>query len=140
MQYSGATVSEQAVRHRVDRFFELQEFENGVESGGGDVVSSPNSLMTSPSSTTLGNTEPLPDLSTTTPGDSVPSPDLSATPPHDPTSKDYLITKARKQAIEKLPDLTSKGKTSYAMIKSKKKDIIRNEWGQFKCPSHKRLL
>ena len=77
MNYSGATVSERAMRRRVERFFERQEFENGVESGGGDAV---------------------------------PSPDLSTTPPRDPTSKYYPITKARKQAIDKIPDWMSKRK------------------------------
>ena len=121
MQYYGATVSERAVRRRVERFFERQEFENGVESGGGDVVSSPNYIVPSPSSTTHGDTEPFPDSSTTPPGDSVPSPDLSTTSPCDPTSKYSLIKKARKHAIDKLPYCMRKGKTSYAMTKRKKR-------------------
>ena len=58
------------------------------------------------------------------PGDAVPSPDLSTTPPRDPTSKYYSITKSLKQAIEKLPDLMSKGKTSDAMTKYKKRTIL----------------
>ena len=61
MKYSGATVSERAVRRRIERLFKRQEFENGVESGGGDVVSSPNSLVPSPSSTTPGDTDPFQD-------------------------------------------------------------------------------
>ena len=61
MQYYGATVSECAVRRRVDRFFEHQESENGVESGGGDIVPSPNYLVPSTSSTTPGDIKPSPD-------------------------------------------------------------------------------
>ena len=124
MQYSGATVSERAVRHRVKRFFERQEFENGVESGGEDIVLSPNSLVTSPFSTTPDNTEPLLDSLTTPSGDAVPYPYLSTTPPRDPTSKDSSITKARKQAIDRLPDWMSKGKTSYAMTNLKKRTTL----------------
>ena len=87
MQYFGATVSEQAVRRRVERFFERQEFENGFKSGGGDFVSSPNSLVPSLSSITPSNNEPFPDFSTTPPGDAVPSLDLATTPSYNPTSK-----------------------------------------------------
>ena len=111
MQYSGATVSERAVSRRVESLFERQELYNGVDSGGGDAVSSPNYLVPSPSSTTPGDTDPLRDLSKTLPVDAVPSPDLSTTTPRDPTSKYSSITKARKQAIDKLPDWMSKGKT-----------------------------
>ena len=119
------------MRRRVERFFERQEFENGVESGGGDVVSSPNSLVPSPSSTTPGDTDLLPDFSTTPPGDAVPSPDLSTTPPRDPTSKYSSITKARNQAIDKLPDWMSKGKTSDAMTKRNKRTTLEINRGNF---------
>ena len=54
----------------------------------------------------------------------MPSPDLSTTPPRDPTSKDYSITKSLKQEIDKLPDLMSKGKTSDAMTKQKKRTTL----------------
>ena len=121
MQYSGAAVSERAVRRRVERFFERQEFENGVESGGGDVVLSPNSLVPSPSSITPRDTDPFTDSSTTPPGYAKPSLYLSTTPPHYPTSKDSSITKARNKSIEKLPYWMSKGKTSYDMTKRKKR-------------------
>ena len=124
MQYSGATVSERAVRRRVKIFFDCQEFEHGVDSSGGDVVSSPNSLVPSPSSTTPGDTEPLPDSSTTPPGDAVPFPNLSTTPTRDPTSNNSSITKARNQAIGKLPDWMSKGKTSDDMTKRKKRTTL----------------
>ena len=80
----------------------------------------PNSLMLYPSSTTPGNTETFPDLSTTPPGYVVPSPNLSTTPPRDPTSKYSSTKKAQKQAIGKISDWISKGKTSYSMTKRNK--------------------
>ena len=43
MQYSGATIVERAVRRRVERFFERQDFVNGVTKFGEDVVPSPDS-------------------------------------------------------------------------------------------------
>ena len=74
--------------------------------------------------TTPCDTEPLPDLLTTPPVDAVHSPNLSTTLPCDPTSKYSSITKARKQAVEKLPDWMSKGKTSYAMTKRNKRTTL----------------
>ena len=99
MHYSGTTVSEKAVRGRIERFFERQEFENGFKSGVGDVVSSLNFIVPSPSSNTPVDTDPLPYLSTTTPGDAVPSFNLSTPPPCDPTSKDYSITKQKSKQL-----------------------------------------
>ena len=87
-------------------------------------MSSPNYLVPFPSSTTPGDTEPSLDSSTTPPGDAVPYPDLSTTPPRDPNSKYYSITKAQNQAIDKLPDWMSKGKTSDAMTKRKKRTAL----------------
>ena len=64
MQYSGATVSERSVRRCVERFFERQELDNGVEIGGGYFLSSSDYLVPSPSSNTPGDTEPSQDFST----------------------------------------------------------------------------
>ena len=71
MHYSRATMTERAVRRRVERFFERQDLdngveerqdlENGVERGEEDAV-------------------PSTDSSTTPPRDTVPSPDSSTTP------------------------------------------------------------
>ena len=124
MQYSGATGSEQALRRHVKRFFKRQEFDNSVESGGGEIVSSPNYIVPSPSSSTPGDNEPFTDLSKTPPGDATTSPNLSTTPPRDPTSKDSSITKERNQAIDKLSDWISKGKTSDAMTKRKQRTTL----------------
>ena len=71
MHYYGAAVSERAVRRRVERFFKRQEFENGVKSGGGDNVLSPDSLVPSPSSATPGDTYLFTDSPETPPGDAV---------------------------------------------------------------------
>ena len=75
MQYSGATVTEQTVRRRVERFFERQDFEIGVTKFGEDVVPSPDST------TPPRDAVPRPDSdSTTPPRDAVPRP-VSTPPP-----------------------------------------------------------
>ena len=102
-------------------------------------MSSTNSIVPTPSSTTPGDTEPLPDLSTIPPGDAAPSPTVSTTPPRNPTSKDYSITKLRKKANGKLPDCMSKGETSYAMTKYRKRTTLEKK-GQFQQPSHQMLI
>ena len=94
-------------------------------------MSSPNSLVPSPSSTTLGDTEPFPYLSTTPPVYALPSPYLSTTPPRDPSSKYSSITKSRKQTIDKIPDWMSKGETSYAMTKRKKRTTLEMDRDNF---------
>ena len=98
MEYSGATITERAVRRRVERFFERQDFENGVTKSGEDVVPSPDST------TPPRDAVPRPDSDyTTLPQDAVPRP-VSTTPPRILTRQKSSSTKAQKEAIDNLPD------------------------------------
>ena len=107
MQYSGATVSEGAVRRHVKRFSEHKEFENGAESGVGDVVSSTNSLFTSPSQPPWRRWAVEGLVNNTTRRCSALPRFINNIPPCAPTSKYSSITKTKKQAIEKLSDWMS---------------------------------